>query len=396
MKNLLVLGGPIFQKPVIEKAKAMGLHVGVADIDKNAPAVSLADESFQASIKDYDAMFKVACEFKPDAIVSGACDTSVVTAAKLCEELGLPGNTVEAALNSTDKVRMIECFSKCGVAHPDFTVVKKQELNHFKPTYFPFIVKPTDSAAGRGVNLVNSPDELNFALCAASAAGVTGDVIIEEFLTGSEVSVEVIVADGIPHVLQVTDKLTSGAPNFFEIGHCQPTSLSAEQREAISKLASEAVLAVGLENSAAHVEIMMTPDGPKMIELGARLGGDWITSYLIWNSVKGVDIVERMIELALGEKTFDWSYTNSNQFVATRFMPASEGELLSIEGLDAAMASEGVIHVEAHGIIGKKYEKATDDSNRFASVVACGATKNDAMLNCERALNLITAKLKSN
>ena len=114
MKKLLLLGGPVFQKPVVERARAMGLHVGVADISPEAPAAPFADEFFQGSIKDFDAMLEVAYGFKPDAIASGACDTSVVTVAKLCEALGLPGSSVEAALNSTDKVRMIECFARGG------------------------------------------------------------------------------------------------------------------------------------------------------------------------------------------------------------------------------------------------------------------------------------------
>ena len=114
MKKILLLGGPVFQKPVIQRAKSMGLYVGVADISQNAPAASLADEFFQGSIRDYDAMLAIAREFKPDAIASGACDTSVVTVARLCEELGLPGNSVDAALNSTDKFRMINLLCSRG------------------------------------------------------------------------------------------------------------------------------------------------------------------------------------------------------------------------------------------------------------------------------------------
>lgn len=396
MKKLLLLGGPVFQKPVVERAKAVGLRVAVADISADAPAVGLADEFFQGSIKDYDAMLEAARVFAPDAIASGACDTSVVTVARLCEELGLPGISVEAALNSTDKLRMIECFAREGVAHPAFAVAKRDGLASFEPQIpYPLIAKPTDSAGGRGVNLVRSRGELAPALAAASEAGVSGDVLVEECMTGPEVSVEVVVADGVPHVLQVTDKLTSGAPNFFEVGHCQPTSLSASDRKAISDLAAAAVLAVGLENSAAHVEVMLTPEGPKMVELGARLGGDWITSYLIDNSMEGVDMIGCMIKLALGENVEPLGYCDSSDFVATRFLPACEGVLLGLDGLDKAAASEGVIHVERHGVVGRRYGKAVDDSARFASVVAKGSSKVEALANCDRALGLVKVRMSA-
>lgn len=395
MKKILLLGGPVFQKPVIERAKSMGLYVGVADISQDAPAAPLADEFFQGSIRDYDAMLAVAREFKPDAIVSGACDTSVVTAARLCEELGLPGNSVDAALNSTDKYRMIKCFAREGVPHPAFSVAKKFELDTFAPPFsYPVITKPTDSAGGRGVNLVTAPQELFSALQTASKAGVSGDVLVEECMTGPEVSVEVIVSNGVPHVLQVTDKLTSGAPNFFEIGHVQPTILNCEQREAISDVASSAILAVGLQNSVAHAEVMLTSEGPKMVELGARLGGDWITSHLIWNSVSGIDMVETMIKLALGEEVCEFNYSDSGKFVATKFLPAREGLLQGLNGIESARGSEGVIHVEVHGTVGKRYGKAVDDSARFASVVASGNTKQEALSNCDRALGLIQVQME--
>lgn len=159
---------------------------------------------------------------------------------------------------------MIECFARKGIAHPSFVVAKKEDLGQFAPEIpYPIIAKPTDSAGGRGVNLVHSREELMPALLAASGAGLSGDALVEEYMMGPEVSVELLVVDGVAHVLQVTDKLTSGAPNYFEIGHCQPTSLKDEDRAAISELAKSAVLAVGLKNSAAHVEIIVTPNGPR-------------------------------------------------------------------------------------------------------------------------------------
>ena len=90
MKRLLILGGPVFQKRVVEKAHEMGLYVGLMDINDDAPAAELADEFFGGSILDKAAALEVAHEFKPDAIMSGACDTSVRTVAWLCAKLGLP------------------------------------------------------------------------------------------------------------------------------------------------------------------------------------------------------------------------------------------------------------------------------------------------------------------
>lgn len=389
-KKILLLGGPVFQRPVVSKAKAMGLRVGVVDISEYAPAASLADDFFRASIKDYDATLDICRSFHPDAILSGACDTSVVTVARLCEELGLPGNSVASAVASTDKVTMLESFAREGVASPKYEVVRKAALDsHHTLIDFPVITKPTDSAAGRGVNVATNAAELRRALKSSSEAGLSGDVLVEELMRGSEVSVEVLVVDGTPHVVQITDKLTSGAPHFFETGHIQPSSLSNTEKSSITDLASRAVLSVGLVNSAAHVGIMLTENGPKMVELGARCGGGWITSYLIDNSVTGVDFVETMILLALGVQIGDLKYNNSGKFVATRFLPACKGRLVSIDGASEALSLPGVVHVELTGVLGKSYTAAVDDSARFASVVATGNSKAEALDNCESALNCI-------
>ena len=90
-------------------------------------------------------------------------------------------------------------------------------------------------------------------------------VIIEEYMVGPEVSVEVMTVNGEPHILQVTDKITTGAPHFVEMGHTQPSRLGGENVAKISDLASRAVKSVGIQNGPAHVEIMLTKDGPKMV-----------------------------------------------------------------------------------------------------------------------------------
>lgn len=123
MKRVLVLGAPVFQIEVIKKAKEMGFYVGVVDINENAPAFSYADETFVCSIRDYEGVLHIARDFRPDGILIGACDTSVVTGARVCNALGLPGHTIDAAVNSTDKVKMLEVFEKFGVAHPQFQVI---------------------------------------------------------------------------------------------------------------------------------------------------------------------------------------------------------------------------------------------------------------------------------
>ena len=166
---------------------------------------------------------------------------------------------------------------------------------------YPCISKPVDNAGSRGVMLIKCREELKEAVRYSFANGRRGGVIIEEYLQGSEVSVEVMALEGDIHILQVTDKLTTGAPHFVEMGHSQPSCLGKKAVDSIKDLAVRAVKSLGIYNGPAHVEIMLTEAGPRLIELGARMGGDCITTHLVPLST-GIDMVELAIRISLGEK----------------------------------------------------------------------------------------------
>ena len=192
------------------------------------------------------------------------------------------GGTVEFEISKISSA-MIKAFEACGVEHPWFYILScPEELDRvIDKIDFPCISKPTDNSGSRGVMLIHNESELREAVAYSSENGRSGGVIVEEYMRGPEVSVEIITLDGQPHVLNVTDKLTTGAPHFVEMGHSQPSRLGDENVAKISDLATRAVKAVGIENGPAHVEIILTENGPKMVELGARMGGDCITTHLV-------------------------------------------------------------------------------------------------------------------
>ena len=391
MKKLLFISGSAFQVPIILKAKKMGLYVGSIDINGAAPASKYADEFFQCSICDNEKVLEIARKFKPDGIICGACDTAVPASAYVCEKLGLVGHTKETAYKATNKWAMIKAFEEHGVEHPKFQLVKKDEIDKCKIDMpFTVISKPTDAAASRGVCKIECQEDLYFALCQSSAAGTSGDVLIEEYLEGPEVSVEVVVIGDKPTVLQITDKVTSGAPHFYELGHAQPSSLPENVKSQISDLAERAVMALGIKNSPAHVEIKATKDGPKMVELGARMGGDYISTHLVDNSVVGVNMSEIAIRLALGEEPVLPEYKNSDDIVAVKFIPAKEGTVKEITGIEKVLSSESVVKAEAWCEIGKHYKAAVSNSERFGYVIAKGKTREEAFENCEKAVREIS------
>ena len=395
MKRLLILGAPVFQIPVIEKAHEVGLYVGVVDLNKDAPAINYADEYFCASIKNYNEVIKIAEIFRPNGIMSGACDTSVVTVAQLCNVLGLPGHSIEAAINSTDKLKMLQAFSENNVNHPKFQVISREEINTAEISVgFPAVSKPVDSSGSRGISFIENEKTVIAALLNSADSSQSGNVLVEEYMEGPEVSVEMLVIDGTPYVLQITDKTTTGAPHFIEIGHCQPSTLDKNIQEEIRAIAKQAVLAVGLVNSVAHVEVKVTSEGVKMVELGARLGGDCISSYLIDNSILGIDMTKAAIKIALGEKNDISQYCFSGDSSVVKFILDEVGEVAEISGINEVASMDGVIKVLCTTKVGDKLSGNSENASRHIYVVARGKTREEAEYICDKALNKIKIRYK--
>jgi len=392
MKKLLIIGASILQLPAIKRAKELGYYVGVIDYDPNAVGIPYADEYFNVSTIDIEGVTKTAREFCPDGIMTLATDMPMRSIAAACEALGLPGISFDTAVKSTDKSEMIRAFAANGVEHPWFYVLSRpEELDGVIDRIdFPCITKPTDNSGSRGVMLVHDRNMLREAVAYSSQNGRGGSVIVEEYLQGPEVSVEIITLDGEPHVLNVTDKLTTGAPHFVEMGHSQPSALRKDHLEAIRDLACRAVKAVGIQNGPAHVEIILTKKGPRMVELGARMGGDCITTHLVPLST-GVDMIEATIRLSSGEMPdIEPKFLKGS---AIRYFNPPKGRIKAITGIKEAEQIEGIREISFVKQVGDTVGSIGSSTDRAGFVIAQAETPEEAIRICERAVQTVCIEI---
>ena len=387
-KKILIIGASVLQLPAIRKAKEMGFHVAVIDYNPQAVGIPYADEYFNVSTIDVEGVIETARSFQPDGIMTLATDMpmrSIAAADKVC---GLPGISYETAVRATDKGEMIKVFEEHGVEHPWYYIAEDEPAFEavLEKASFPCIMKPTDNAGSRGVVLAHSQEELKDAYAYSHRESRGGTVIIEEYLQGPEFSVEVMVIDGEPHVLQITDKLTTGAPHFVEMGHSQPTRQSTENQARIRDLAVRACKAVGINVGPAHVEMILTQDGPRMVELGARMGGDCITTHLVPLST-GIDMVAATIDTACG-RTPD-IVQKIHKGSAIRYFNTSAGLLRAIDGIEEARLIPGVKEITVVKEIGTEITDIGSSVDRVGFVIAQADTAEDAVKICEQAIRTI-------
>lgn len=382
MKRLMIIGASILQLPAIQKAKEMGLYVAVADYDPNAIGIPYADEYYNVSTIDEEGVYQAAKKFGADGIMTLATDMPMRSVAYACKKLGLTGIAYDTAVKATDKGEMIKAFENAGVEHPWYYIIEDAAKPLPEGATYPCITKPTDNAGSRGVMLVGSREELEAALAYSAENGRSGAVIMEEYMVGSEVSVEIIVWQGVPHVLQITDKLTTGAPHFVEMGHSQPSRLKAEDQDKIRDLACRAVKAVGIDNGPAHVEIMLTEEGPKMVELGARMGGDCITTHLVPLST-GIDMIKATIDICLG-LTPDIA-PKFQKGSAIRFFDVPCGTITAIAGVEEAKKVPGVQQISFTKQVGDTAGEIGASGDRVGFAIAQADTAEAANTICKKA-----------
>lgn len=389
----MIVGASVLQLPAILKAKEMGLYVGVADYNPQAIGIPYADKYYNASTMDEDAVLAAAEDYQPDGIMTLATDMPMRGVARVSERLGLHSISYDTAVKATDKFEMIKAFKAHDVASPwFFTVDSLDELKALESQLlYPCIMKPTDNAGSHGVVLAHDFAELQDSYDYSHASARRGKVIIEEYLQGDEVSVEVMVVDGKVNILQITDKLTTGAPHFVEMGHSQPSRHPFETQQAIKELTIQACKAVGIDQGPAHVEMMVTARGPVMIELGARMGGDNITTALVPLST-GIDMVKATIEVALGNQPDIEPSLHCAS--AIRYITSPEGIITSINGVEEAKQLPGVKEIIMTKSVGEMSTPIHCSNDRIGSVIVQAATADEAVKSCEEAMKLIKIEIK--
>ena len=392
-KKILILGASELQLPIIKKAKEMGFYVGVADYNPNAIGKKYADSYFTVSTIDTEKILEVARKFQPQGIVTMATDMPMRSIATVCSKLGLAGIDQETAFKATDKIAMIKAFKEHKVASPNFEVLNSESdtIERIKDFKLPCIMKPADSSGSRGIVKVLKKEDAVEAFEYSRKYSKTGLVLMEEYMEGIEISVECFVINSKNNILAITEKLTTGAPHFVEMGHTQPAEVSEKLKNDIGKVSKKAIKAIGIKEGPVHIEMMLTKEGPKMIELGARMGGDCITSHLVPLST-GIDMVKATIQSACGyEPELTSRY---NKAAAIRYLVAEKGIISEISGIEQAKKIPGiqeVILVKNQGDISKEIESSTD---RIGMIISQGDCRNEAIKSCEKAIKEITITVR--
>ena len=337
-KRILVLAAGILQVPIIKRAHEMGIYVIAADGDPNACGLKYADKAIVANITSEEEMLRVAREENIDGVIHPCSEVSMNVMGRINDELHLSGISKDQAIRATNKHLMREAFEAYGAPSPQsrcFTDVEVAWGEFCTDFTGACILKPSRNSGSRGIAKIASDIKMDeFVRLFEISMNESRDkqVMLEQFIEGPEFSIEIIVWNGQVNVLTVTDKKTTEAPHFVELGHNQPSCFPPVVVEKIKAAAVAGVKALGVNNCACHAEVKVQVGEPYIMEIGARMGGDFISTVLTPLST-GVDMIAAAVNFALGIEPC-LKPTAKQQGVCIRYFCPKPGVLKSIRNTE--------------------------------------------------------------
>lgn len=380
MDTVLIFGAGDNQRTLIQSARRLGYYALAIDPNPDAPARFEADVFEVVGPKDKVATISIARKYNVKGIVTCQMENPLYLMAEIAEELGFIFPSKESISRARNKWLMKQSFLRHQIPCSNGFLFHKDDIidsDALNGLVFPLIIKPLDSFSSRGVFKVYGIEEINQFVEKTRNFSSNGDIIIEEFMDGPEVSVESVTQNGKTQVVQITDKVINQYPTAVEMSHIQPSNHSSDIQRKIIQLVKDAVLSLELDNCATHAEVKITDDGVKMVEIGARLGGDYITSHLVPLST-GINIEAAAIQIAMGG-SMDLNHKFSKGAMIQYLELPVDKRIINIGNWEDVLMISGVKHAILFAKVGDIVPSITDSAKRMGFVIVQGNSRDEAI-----------------
>ncbi|MBR32595.1 MAG: dehydrogenase [Spirochaetaceae bacterium] len=390
-KNLIIIGAGALQVPLIEAARSMDVNPIVFDMDSEAPGRALASRFVQMSTRDIEGCVREAKrlsqEIKIHGVITAGTDASRAVSA-IAAALELPGIRYSDAEAASNKVLMRKRLRKAGVPVPDFFPVwnLKEARDGLDELGCPAVLKPAENMGARGVIKIRHRSELAAAYRHSKKHSTTGEMILEEYMDGPELSVDALTFEGQYWITGIADRIIDREPYFIERGHNMPSAMNSDILAEVKHVMIAGMKALGIHTGAGKGDIKVTSTGVKIGELAARLSGGWMSSHT-FPLHSGINLYRAAISIALGENPGDLQPVQ-NRIVIERGLFSPAGKIVSLGGVDAMKSVLGVEEVILTKKPGNIMQELTSNIDKVGHIIASGDTLEKAEQSAEQARKL--------
>jgi len=378
----MIIGAGILQAPAIKIAREMGLLTVVTDYNREAYGMKLADFPIVMSTRDVDGTVRVSKEFAKKRHIHGVITVGTdasLTVVAVQHALDLPGNKINVAEATTNKIKMRTRLREKNIPEPVFFSCWSYSdvVNASRRLSFPFVIKPADNMGARGVMKVNKPEVIRFAYERAKNASPRGEIIAEEFMDGPELSIDALIWEDEIFITGVADRIIEFPPYFVETGHIMPTNLPDKKVKDGVDVFKRGIRALGIEIGAAKGDIKLTSEGAKVGEIASRLSGGFMSAYTYPYST-GVKLIQAAINIALGNPPGDLAEKYHRVSVERSIIPGS-GTVKAINGIEETLSIKEVKNVFVTCSVGDTVHIPTSNVEKCGNVIAVADTRENAL-----------------
>ena len=377
MKTLVLAGG-FPQIALIRELKSRGIVVILADYNSEPVAKPYADKYYQISTLDVDAIRSVAVQEKVDFLITACTDQALCTVAKVSEELGLPCYIdYRTALNVTNKQYMKQVFSEHGIPTARHVVAGRLDRELVSSFRFPLVVKPVDCNSSKGVRRCDDYSELASFFEEAVAYSRTNTAVIEEFIEGLEISVDVYVEDGVAHVLCISNSDKIAEKDKFVISRAiWPAPVPSAVESRIAEIAQRIADAFEIRNAPMLIQFLIDGENVSVVEFSARTGGG--VKYLLIQRTCGFDVIKAVVDLTLGELPHVGSsgsfeaFEAAPRFMVNDFIYCKPGVFDHLEGFEELKSDGFLLDYYLFKPNGTEFEGVRGSGDRLAGYTISG------------------------
>lgn len=397
-KTLLIIGAGREQIPVYQTAKKMGLFVIGTDINPEAPAFNYADKKLVCSTRNAEETLETVLDYSKNNRIDGVMTVAndvPYTVALVAKNLKLLGIATDSAKIVSNKASMKERFIENNIPTPKYQVLKTKDefLKKIQTMKFPLILKPSDGRGSRGVLYLDSSTDLSWAWNNSLKNSENKILLLEEYIYGDQLSVEGIFLDGQYHSIAFADRdysnLQVTKPYIVENGGVIPSKYDGKILDEISQVVENAAHSLEINYGTVKADIVLSKNGPMIIEIAARLSGNYLATHHI-PMAYGIDFVSAAINLTLGIKIKEEDLqTKKKKYLCARFFFPKSGTIKSITGIEKVKSLNYVKMLEIYRKEGELQPLIDHHAARAGTILCEGSTYEEAVEHANTAVNHI-------
>lgn len=375
----MILAGGNDQIALIEELRRYfkgEVEIILVDMSDKVRAIPFADKFLQISTMDKIAVLAAAREEKIDYILTACGDQPLSTMAYVATEMGLPTYLSEQDVRDlTNKRFMKDKMVKSGIPTAKHVYIDKNWDGVIPDFEYPLVVKPVDSNGSKGVKKVFTPADMEKALKEAFQYSLSGDVIIEEFKQGEELSVDVYVEGTTAKLLSITasKKIQENKDSFTIIQSYYPAPTDYKE-ERVLEICQKIADAWHLHDTPLLVQMIQKGDSYNVLEFSARMGGG--SKYRLIQVLSGVNIMEVYVKMVMGEKPHVEPKKQYNNAIMS-YIYCYPGVYKSVEGLDELKKKGVILDFFIYKSPDSVIEKSNTSSDRAAGFLVVGDSQEE-------------------